>query len=119
MRIDRDRLRLYALAITAGAIAEVGLVLALQGTSNQFLPALFLVEAIVLGFVFGALPGMVAAVLPWIVLYPVALMVDDVTTPIALLSAVIFVVILQAFLAGMAGAMRARYGRRSEPPPVA
>ena len=76
-------------------------------------------EAVILGLVFGARPGMVAAVLPFVVLYPVALMVDDIEQPVALLSYVLFVVILLAFLAGMAGAMRDRYGSRSVPPPAA
>ena len=60
---------------------------------------------------FGARPGMVGAVLPFVVLYPVALMVDDIDEPIAVLSYVLFVMIVLAFLAGMAGAMRDRYGR--------
>jgi hypothetical protein len=119
VRIDRDRLRLYGLAILTGAIAEVGLVLTIQRTGADGLALLFFLEAIILGLVFGAKPGMVGAVLPFVVLYPVALMVDDIEAPIALLSYVLFVVILLAFLAGMAGAMRDRYSGRSVPPPAA
>jgi K+-sensing histidine kinase KdpD len=118
VRIDRDRLRLYALAILCGAIAEVGLVLTIKQTGADGLALLFFVEAIILGLVFGARPGMVAAVLPFAALYPVALMVDDIAEPVSLLSYVLFVVILLAFLAGMAGAMRDRYGSRSVPPPA-
>jgi hypothetical protein len=119
VRIDRDRLRIYALAIASGVVAQVGLVLAIYGSTSKALGVLFFVEAVILGFVFGARPGMAAAVLPWVGFYPASLIVDDYDQPIGLLSAVIFVMILMAFFSGMAGAMRDRYGRRSVPPPGA
>ena len=119
VRIDRDRLRLYVLALVCGAIAEVGLVLTIKQTGADGLALLFFLEAIILGLVFGAKPGMVGAVVPFAVLYPVALMVDDIEEPVALFSYVLFVLILLAFLAGMAGAMRDRYSGRSVPPPAA
>ena len=63
---------------------------------------------------------MAGAVLPLVVLYPVALLVDDIEDARSRsLSAVLFVVIVLAFLAGMAGAMRDRYVARSVPPPAA
>jgi hypothetical protein len=62
---------------------------------------------------------MVAAIVPWFVLYPTALVVDNVDQPVYVLSALVFVVIVQAFLAGMAGAMKDRYWTRSVPPPGA
>ena len=71
----------------------------------------------ILGLVFGAKPGMVAAIVPWFVLYPTVLVVDNVDQPVYVLSALVFVVIVQAFLAGMAGAMKDRYWTRSVPPP--
>ena len=119
MRIDRDRLRIYALAIVTGTIAQVGLVLAIYASGSKALAVLFFAEAALLGLVFGARPGMAAAVVPWFAFYPASLIVDDYDQPIALLSAVLFVMILMAFLAGMAGAMRDRYGSRSIPPPGA
>jgi K+-sensing histidine kinase KdpD len=119
VRIDRDRLRLYALAFLAGAIAEGGLVLAIHVSETDSLAILFFLEAVILGLVFGARPGMVAAVVPLIALYPIALIVDDIAQPIAVLSYLIFVVIVLAFFAGMAGALRDRYGGRSIPPPTA
>lgn len=119
MRIDRDRLRIYALAVVSGGVAEIGLVLTIRQTGADGLALLFFAEAIILGLVFGARAGMVGAVLPFMALYPVALLVDDIDEPIALLSYVLFVVILLAFLAGMAGAMRDRYRRRSGPPSAA
>ena len=117
MRIDRDRARVYGLAIAAGLVAEVGLVLVISQTASKALALLFFVEAVVLGLVFGAKPGMVASTLPWFLLYPVALVVDDVAQPVYVASALVFVMIVQAFLAGMAGAMRARSWTRAVPPP--
>lgn len=118
VRIERDRLRLYALAIITGIVAEVGLVLAIQRSGTEALALLLFGEAVILGLVFGARPGMLAAVLPLVLLYPVALVVDDIANPVAVLSYLLFVVIILAFCAGMAGAMRDRYGRRSSPPPA-
>ncbi len=80
---------------------------------------LFFVEAVILGLVFGARPGMAAAVFPLVIAYPVALIVDPVDQPILLFSYLLFIIILMAFFAGMAGAMRDRYGSRSAPPPGA
>jgi hypothetical protein len=119
VRIDRDRARIYGLAIIAGLIAEVGLVLVINQTDAKSLALLFFAEAVILGLVFGAKPGMVAAIAPWFVLYPTALVVDNVDQPVYVLSALVFVVIVQAFLAGMAGAMKDRYWTRSVPPPGA
>jgi hypothetical protein len=119
VRIDRDRARIYGLAIIAGLIAEVGLVLVINQTDAKSLALLFFAEAVILGLVFGAKPGMVAAIVPWFVLYPTALVVDNVDQPVYVLSALVFVVIVQAFLAGMAGAMKDRYWTRSVPPPGA
>ncbi len=119
MRIARDRLRLYALAIGTGVIAQTTLLLAIYGSNAKSLALLFFVEAVILGFVFGARPGMVASVVPWLGFYPASLIVDDYDDPVALLSAVFFVMILMAFFSGMAGALRDRYGRRSVPPPGA
>jgi hypothetical protein len=119
VRIDREQLRLYGFAIAAGLVAEIGLVLAINQSDAKGLALLFFVEAVILGLVFGAKPGMIASIFPWIVLYPIALMVDDVEQPIYVLSALIFVMIVQAFLAGMAGAMKDRYWTRSVPPPGA
>jgi len=119
VRIDRDRARVYGLAIIAGLIAEVGLVLVINQTDAKSLALLFFAEAVILGLVFGAKPGMVAAIVPWFVLFPTALVVDNVDQPVYVLSALVFVVIVQALLAGMAGAMKDRYWTRSVPPPGA
>lgn len=119
VRIDRDRLRIYALAILTGLIAEAGLLAAIHASGTDGVALLFFVEAVILGLVFGARPGMVAAVFPLVIVYPIALIVDDIGQPILLFSYLLFIMIVMAFLAGMAGALRDRYGSRSVPPPRA
>ncbi len=119
MRIDRDRLRIYTLAVVTGSISQIGLALAIYGTNSRALALLFFVEAVILGLVFGAGPGMAGAVVPWLFLYPVTIFAFDDQDAVFLFSAVLFMVIVLAFLAGMAGAMRDRYGGRSVPPPAA
>jgi hypothetical protein len=119
VRIDRDRIRIYALAIAAGLVAEIGLALALDANGAGPMGLLFFVEAVILGLVFGAKPGMAGAVVPLLVLYPIALAVSDVGDPVSAGTALLFLVIVQAFLAGMAGALKERYWTRSVPPPGA
>lgn len=119
MGIDRDRLRIYALAIAAGLVAEIGLALALDANGAGAMGLLFFVEAVILGLVFGAKPGMAGAVVPLVLLYPIALALSDVGDPLTAATALLFLVIVQAFLAGMAGALKERYWTRSVPPPGA
>jgi hypothetical protein len=109
--VPSDAARLYALAIGCGLVAEIGLAVAIRGGAPSWLTLLFFVEAVVLGYVFGARPGMAGAVAP----FPVMVVIDwawgnDVA---GLVAPVVFVCLLQAFLAGMTGAMKARYGRGS------
>ena len=118
MRIDRDRLRVYALAIAAGLVAEIGLALAAYSTQSIVIGLLFFVEPVVLGLVFGAGPGIAGAVVPWFVLYP-AHVLSGGDQPVTIALAVLFMMIVEAFLAGMAGAMKERYWTRSVPPPRA
>ncbi len=121
MRIDRDRLRIYALAIATGPRSpRSGWCWRSTRTDAKALALLFFVEAVILGLVFGAKPGMAGAVLPLVLLYPIALD-RSMTSAIrrSPLSALLFLVIVQAFLAGMAGALRDRYWTRSVPPPGA
>ena len=116
-RPTTDEIRLYALAIVCGLVAEGGLIVAIYGGAPSQLAILLFAEAIALGIVFGARPGMVSAIVPLVVAFVVDLAIgapDDVSGgPTAVLAALVFVAILQAFFAGMAGAMRSRYGRRA------
>jgi len=111
VRPDR---RLYLLAIVSGLVAEGGLALAVFGGAPRALAILLPVEAIALGVTFGARPGMVGAVLPWVVLYGAelvrrALGHDASESAVQLLVAVLFVALLLGFLAGITGALRDRY----------
>jgi hypothetical protein len=107
VRIDRDAARIYGIAIACGLVAEIGLAAAIYAGGPRGLALLFFVEAIILGFVFGARPGMVAAVVP----LPVMFLIDAIGgNPVGdIVAPLVFVAILQAFFAGMTGAMKARY----------
>ena len=106
--------RLYAFAIAVGAVAEVGLALAIFNGAGRSLALLFFVEAVLLGLVFGARPGMAGAIVPLVGLYLVEIARGTDESAVGLLSALLFVLIVQAFCAGMAGALRDRYWRRTD-----
>ena len=59
------------------------------------------------------------APVPLVLLYPIALALSDVGDPLTAATALLFLIIVQAFLAGMAGALKERYWTRSVPPPGA
>src|SRR4051794_11143551 len=94
-------------------VAELGIVLAVRAAGDEAAPALILlgVEAIVLGFVFGARAGMVAAGLP-IVVFATVDSADCAGQCTQLWLLASYVVLLLGFCAGMTGALRGRYGRR-------
>lgn len=111
--MESDR-RLYLLATVAGLVAQGGLALAVFGGAPRELAILLPVEAIMLGATFGARPGMLGAVVPWVVLYGAelvrrALGHDRSESAVGMLVAVIFVALLLGFLAGISGALRDRY----------
>ena len=110
--------RHYALAIVAGLIAEALLAVALywQETGSTALPLLFLVEAVILGIVFGPGPGMVGACVPaviWLVAEWARRAFDIGDEPEEtfgmVLVTVVYLVMVFAFLAGMAGVLRNRW----------
>jgi hypothetical protein len=108
-----SELRPFVLPVACGAISEGLLLLLLAEAGGAAAPAslLLVLEAGILGFVFGARPGAVGAVLP-ILVFGVGVIATDASGVRASDSAVIlFVVILLGFTAAMAGALRARYGR--------
>jgi hypothetical protein len=110
-------LRLYALAIACGLVAEGGLALAIFGGAPRELALLLFVEAAMLGVVFGSRPAIAGAVVPMVILYVAELVrrqfANEVAdeSAVALLTALIFVSIVLAFCAGMTGAVRDRYFR--------
>jgi hypothetical protein len=106
-----ERTRTYALAIVAGAISEGLLVLIIKGLGSgaQGATVLLVVEAIVLGWVFGAWPGAVGAVLPIVVFLVVDLFTaSDGTAEFAI---ALYAVLLLGFCAWLPGVLRDRYGR--------
>jgi hypothetical protein len=116
--IAPDTLHIYAIAVACGLVAEIGLALAIFYSNGSALALLFFVEAVILGFVFGARPGIVAAIVPLALLYIAELIRNRIGSPtresqVALAAGVVFLALVQAFLAGMAGALRERYAQRS------
>jgi hypothetical protein len=110
--------RQYALAIVAGLAAEGLLAVALysQGTGGTLLPLLFLVEAVILGIVFGPGPGMAGACVPlvvWLVAEWARRAFDVGDEPEdtfgMVLVTVVYLLMVFAFLAGMAGVLRNRW----------
>jgi hypothetical protein len=105
-------LRRYILPLVCAFVGEGLLTLVLSHASAAAAPAslLFVLQAGILGFVFGAGPGSIASIAP-VALFGV---VDAATcsgsdcgSHIAI---VIFLMILLGFTAAMTGALRTRYG---------
>jgi hypothetical protein len=110
--------RQYALAIVAGLVAEGLLAISLywQDTGSTALPMLFLLEAVVLGIVFGPGPGMVGACAPVVIWLAAewgrrAFDIGDEPEDTfgMVLVTVVYLVMVFAFLAGMAGVLRVRW----------
>jgi hypothetical protein len=107
-----DRVRTYALAIAAGVISEGLLVAVIKGVGSgaQGASILLVLEAIVLGWVFGARPGAAGAVLPIVAFLVVDLFTaSDGTSELAI---AFYAVLLLGFCAWLPGVLRERYRRR-------
>ena len=107
----RAVLRRWAPSLFFGVVVEFALaILAHQGwLDGTWAGLLFLPAAVGLGWTFGPARGMVASVVPLAILAAV----DQLSAHPAAgaVAAVVYVALLLAFLAGMAGALRARYLR--------
>jgi hypothetical protein len=103
--------RRWAPPLFFGVVLEFALaILAHQGwLDGTWAGLLLLPVAVGLGWAFGPARGMVASVVPLLVL--AALDQLSANPAAGALAAVVFVALLLAFLAGMAGALRARYLR--------
>jgi hypothetical protein len=110
-RPTNDEIRLYGLALACGAAAEVGLVLAwyLGALPGSVAGLLLLPEAVILGWVFGAEAGALAAIIPIWILFGFDRV--NAAPPAGATAAIVFVSILLGFLAWMTGTLRARYLR--------
>ena len=111
MRAVPEGARIWVLAIVAGFVSEGLLVLIIKvvGNDAQGASILLVLEAIILGWVFGAWPGAVGAVAPILVFLGVDLLTaTDATAEVAI---ALYAVLLLGFCAWLPGVLRARYGR--------
>jgi hypothetical protein len=103
--------RRYVLAVACGAISEGLLIFVLTQAPRSAAPlaTLLLVEAAILGFVFGAWPGAVGSALVILVLgiYD-AITCDDCRE---YFGGVVFACLLLGGMAWLVGTLRERYGR--------
>lgn len=105
--------RRFVLPVVCAGISEGLLILLLAEAGGAAAPAslLLVLEAAILGFVFGARPGTLGAVLPIVVLGVGVIATDATRDRGSDFAIIVFVVLLLGFTAAMAGALRARYGR--------
>jgi hypothetical protein len=105
--------RPFVLPVLCGAIAEglIVLTLWLAGSAAAPVALLLLVEAGILGFVFGQRPGTVGAVAPVVVFGIAAIALADAGDRGADTALIVFVAILLGFTAWFVGALARRYGR--------
>ena len=110
--MPRD-LRRFVLPLICAFAAEGLLILALSQASGAAAPAslLFLLEAGILGYVFGAGPGAFAAIAPVAVFGVVDAATCSGSDCGSHVAIVLFLMLLLGFTAGMVGALRRRYGR--------
>ena len=107
-----DRRLNYVLPVICGSISEGLLLVLLYTAGGAAAPAalLLVLEAGILGFVFGARPGAVGAVAPIVVL-GVIVVVFDAGNRGSDAGVIVFVTLLLGFTAAMVGSLRERYGR--------
>jgi hypothetical protein len=106
-----ERARVWVTAIVAGFVSEGLLVVIIKalGSGAQGASVLLVLEAVILGWVFGPWPGAVGAVAPIVVFLAVDLATaSDGTAEVAI---ALYAVLLLGFCAWLPGVLRARYGR--------
>jgi hypothetical protein len=105
--------RPYVLPLVCAFLAEGLLTLVLSQTSGAAALAsiLFLVEAGILGWVFGAGPGGLAAIAPVAVFGVIDAATCSGSDCGSHVGIVVFLMLLLGFIAWMTGTLRARYGR--------
>ncbi len=108
--------RLIALAIVVGLVAEGALAVAVLVGGDQLRPLglLLPVEAVVLGFTFGARPGLFGAGVPPLVLFAAEMVrrsgdADVGTSATVALSYSVYAALLLGFIGWMCGAIRDRF----------
>jgi hypothetical protein len=111
VRAVSERTWIWIMAIVAGFVSEGLLVLVIKvvGNGAQGAAILLVLEAVILGWVFGPWPGAVAAVAPILVFLGIDLVTaTDATAEVAI---ALYAVLLLGFCAWLPGVLRARYGR--------
>jgi hypothetical protein len=104
--------RRFVLPIVCGSISEGLLILLLAKAGGAAAPAalLFVLEAAILGFVFGPEPGTVGAIAPVVVFGIVVIATAASGDRGADIAVIVFVLLLLGFTAWFVGALRRRYG---------
>jgi hypothetical protein len=105
--------RRFILPLVCAFLSEGLLILSIRQTGAAGAPAslLFLFEAAILGWVFGAGPGMLAAIAPVATFGVIDAATCSGADCGASISIVIFLMLLLGFIAWIVGSLRARYGR--------
>ena len=104
--------RRFVLPIVCGSISE-GVLLGIlwsAGSAAAPIALLLILEAGILGFVFGPQPGAAGAVVPFAV-FGVGVLATDSGTRGSDIAIIAFVLLLLGFTAWFVGSLRARYGR--------
>jgi hypothetical protein len=106
--------RRYWLPVLCGLIAEGILTAILWIGNGSAAPAglMFLVEAAILGYVFGSEGGTVGTIAPLVLLAVVALPTASPGDRVADLALLVFAALLLGFIAWFTGKLAQRYGRR-------
>ncbi|MEO9177048.1 MAG: hypothetical protein ABI317_16160 [Gaiellales bacterium] len=105
-------LRRFVLPIACGSIAEGLLILLLAKAGGAAAPAalLFVLEAAILGWVFGPEAGTLGATAPVLVFGIVVLATDSSGDRGSDVAVIVFVLVLLGFTAWFVAALRRRYG---------
>jgi hypothetical protein len=111
-----ERTKLYLLAFACGLISQALLLVVVTHSGEAGAPfaGLFLLEAGILGWVFGPYAGVLGAALPWpFIAIPIAGRGDSTAQDV---TGIVYIALLVALVAFMVGSLRARYGRRGRRP---
>ncbi|HEY1479450.1 MAG TPA: hypothetical protein VGF46_05440 [Gaiellales bacterium] len=109
--MPRDASR-FVVPIVCGAVSEGLIVVLLWRAGGAAAPAalLLVLEAMILGFVFGSTSGTVGTLAPVVVFGVVAVAVARAGDRAADLGLIVFMLLLLGFAAWFVGSLRARYG---------
>ena len=106
-----ERARIYVLALLAGLIADILLIAVIKTVGGEANGAsiLLVVEAVILGWVFGPWPGVVGSIVPIVVFLLIDLSTGSGNG--SEVSIVVAVALILGFCAWLPGVLRQRYRR--------